>query len=188
MEPHGDVTRLLARLNHGDDRAREELLGIVYDELRGMARRHLRGERPDHTLDPTALVHETYLRLLGETQPLTDHRHFFAVAARAMRRVLIEHARARARQKRGGGRQRVELSSNLVGDDTDPVDAIELDDALTRLEAVDARKARVVELLYFAGLSAREAGEVLEVTSRTVERDWQFARAWLLRELSPGMG
>jgi RNA polymerase sigma factor (TIGR02999 family) len=188
MEPHGEVTRLIGRLRVGDARAYEELLPIVYDELRTMARRQLRGERSDHTLDPTALVHEAYLRLVGDTESLTDRRHFFAVAARAMRRILIEHARARARQKRGGGRQRVELPSNLAGEDTDPVDAIALDEALTRLETVDARKARVVELLYYVGLSAREAGEVLEITSRTVERDWQFARAWLLRELTPGTG
>jgi len=182
--PDGEITRLLARLRGGDDDALDRLMPIVYAELRAIARGLLRGERQDHTLEPTALVHEAYVRLVGDGTPLSDRRHFFAIAARAMRRVLIEHARARRRKKRGGDAARVPLTENLAGPTAgDPIDLLALDEAMTRLEAQDPRKARVVELIYFAGLNATEAAEVLGVTRRTVERDWQYARAWLLREL-----
>lgn len=185
MPRDDEITHLLARVSAGDDDALGALLPIVYAELRTIAARLLRGEREDHTLQPTALVHEAYLRLVGEHAPLNDRRHFFAIAAREMRRVLVEHARARQRLKRGGGNVRVTLTDNLQrAADPDPVDVVALDSAMTKLESRYARKVRVVELMYFAGLSAEEASKVLGVTSRTIERDWQYARVWLLRELS----
>lgn len=185
MRGDDQITQLLSRVSRGDDAALGTLLPIVYEELRRIAERLLRGERDDHTLQPTALVHEAYLRLVGEHAPLADRRHFFAIAAREMRRVLVEHARARRRLKRGGGNVRVTLPDD-VGQEAgpDPVDLVALDCAMSRLESRDERKVRVVELMYFAGLTAVEAAGVLGVTSRTIERDWQYARAWLLRELS----
>ena len=184
MPPHGDVTLILGRLVGGDRAAFDELLPLVYDELRSLGRRYMRNERPEHTLQATALAHEAYLRLLGEAPPeLVDRAHFFAVAARAMRRILIEHARARGRKKRGGGWDRVHLDSIELAGDEPRVDILELDIALEKLAKAEPRKAEVVELLYFGGLTAEEAGGVLGVTSRTVERDWRFARLWLLREL-----
>jgi RNA polymerase sigma factor (TIGR02999 family) len=185
MASSGDITRLLARIREGDDRALDELLPLVYGELRRMAGHLLRSERPDHTLQPTALVHEAYMRLVGETIPLNDRHHFFAIAARAMRRVLVEHARARGRAKRGGDRARITLSDDLIDSkSSDPIDLLALDDALEALARRDARKVRVVELIFFGGLTAAEAAGVLDVTARTVERDWAFARAWLIRAIT----
>lgn len=188
----GAVTVVLGRLRAGEREAFDQLFPLVYGELRDLARLFLRREREGHTLQPTALTHEAYLRLLGD-QSLAwqDRSHFLAVAARAMRRVLVEHARARRRRKRGGPAEPVPLDTAILrsvagpaGDD--PVDLIALDRALSRLEKADARKVRVVEFLYFGGLTAQEAAEVLGVTGRTVERDWRFARLWLLRELEQG--
>lgn len=184
MPPHGDVTLILGRLIGGDRSAFDELLPLVYEELRALGQRYMRQERPEHTLQATALAHEVYLRLIGEKRlELTDRAHFFAVAARAMRQILIEHARARGRKKRGGGWDRVHLDSIELGGDDPSIDILALDIALTKLASTEPRKAQVVELLYFGGLTAIEAADVLGVTARTVERDWRFARLWLLREL-----
>ena len=183
----GEVTRLLAELKSGRADARSELAAVVYQELHGIARRLMRYERADHTLQATALVHEAFMRLVGGTEPQWDNRnHFFAVAATAMRRVLVDYARARAAGKRGGELQRVDLDEPAVvgRDDLDQVIAI--DQALTRLAAWDARQSRVVELRFFAGLSEEEIAELLHVSARTVKRDWRLARAWLHAELADG--
>lgn len=185
MPADGRVTALLTRIRDGDELAFDELLPMVYAELRAMARHRMRGERPEHTLQPTELVHDAYLRLLGEGTAWADRRHFFAAAARAMRQLLIEHARARSRQKRSGNKRHTTLDEHAVfASDHSRTDLLALDEAMNRLAAVDERKARVVELLYFGGFTAEEAAEVVDVTSRTVERDWQYARAWLLRAMS----
>lgn len=188
MNAGQETIHILSRLRRGDRAAYDELFPRVYEELRSLARHHLRRERAGHTLQPTALVHEAYVRLFeGQRLDWKDRVHFVAVAARAMRWILVEHARARNRRKRGGPRKEVQRLSvgELPGPDRTPeIDVIALDLALDRLAAVDARKARVVELLYFAGLTAEEAGRALGTTGRTVERDWAYARAWLLRELS----
>jgi RNA polymerase sigma factor (TIGR02999 family) len=180
-----DVTQILSQLSRGNRRAFEDLLPLVYDELRSLAARHMRRERPGHTLQATALTHEAYLRLAGEELRWENRAHFFAVAARAMRRILVEHARARGRKKRGGGWDRVTLDPSLIkGADPEPFDVLAVDQALTSFARRYPRKARAVELLYFGGLTPEEAGEVLGLTARTVQRDWRFARLWLLRELT----
>ncbi|MEZ5063448.1 MAG: sigma-70 family RNA polymerase sigma factor [bacterium] len=184
MPPPGQATQIFGRLLQGDRAAFDELLPLVYEELRALGQRHLRRERPDHTLQATALAHEAYLRLVGQsTLAVSDRAHFFAVAARAMRQILIEHARARGRHKRGGGWDRVRLDSVEIAGEEPRLDVLDLDRALSRLAAEDPRKAQVVELLHFGGLTAAEAAEVIGVTSRTVERDWRVARLRLLREL-----
>lgn len=180
-----DTTFLLARLSNGDAKAKEELIAHVYDELRRLASRCLTGERPGHSLQATALVHEAYLRLVGATQlTLKDRSHFFAVAAQTMRRILVDHARHQRTVKRGGGIQTVELDEALVvaADKTGLV--VALDEALNKLESVDGRLCRVVELHYFAGLSMEEVATSLGVSSRTVKRDWMMARTWLRGELN----
>lgn len=188
MKPRPDTIEILHRLRRGDRAAYDDLLPHLYDELRLLARRELRRERSGHTLQPTSLVHEAYLRLAGGAVAEADDRaHFVAVAARVMRRVLVDHARARRRRKRGGdqpARVRVSLSELPAAHDAEQADLIALDQALDRLGAAEPRKARVVELLYFGGLTAKEAGRLLHVTARTIERDWAYARAWLLREMS----
>ncbi len=178
-QPRGDVTRLLERARQGDARAIDALLPVVYRELRAMAARQLRGERPDHTLTPTALVHETYLSLVGGQQIAWENRaHFFTTAATVIRRVLLQHARRRRRIKRGGKWRRHPLDDCLAVD-TGGVDLLDLDAALTRLGDVAPQKLRVVELRFFAGLSVEEAAEALGVSPRTIARDWRFAKAWL---------
>lgn len=181
-EPNpGDVTVLLQRLNHGDGMAYDELLKLVYAELRSIANRYMRRERPGHTLQATALTHEALLRLSGgQSVEWKDRAHFLGVAARAMRQVLVDHARSKHRIKRGGDQAPLPLEEARDAAISPDLDLVELDEALKKLAIEDERKARVVELLYFGGLTAAEAGEVLGVTSRTVERDWRFARAWLL--------
>lgn len=185
MDQYGNVTEILNRWGRGEREALDELLPLVYGELRSLADNYMRRERTGHTLQPTALAHEAYLRLVG-AEPLQLHgrAHFLAIAATAMRRILVEHARARGRKKRGGDYERVSLGWVRAASGISRIDLIALDQALERLSVDDPRKARVVELLYFGGLTSAEAAEVLEVTSRTVERDWQYARLWLLRELS----
>jgi RNA polymerase sigma-70 factor (ECF subfamily) len=181
------VSRLLADWRNGDEEALNQLIPLVYTELQRIARRFMRGERENHTLQSSALVNEVYLRLADHRNiDWQDRVHFFAVAALAMRRVLIDHARARNGLKRGGGAPTVALDD--AGDIAAEQAAhlIALDDALRALASFDERKARVVELRYFGGLTAEEAAEVLGVSLATVERDWSTARAWLLRELSPG--
>ena len=175
------VTEILAGVRgQSREAAMERLLPLVYDELRTLARAHLRHERPDHTLQPTALVHEVYLRLLGTTQPpWNDRQHFFRAAAEAMRRVLIEHARRRGRVKRGGRRVRVELGAVDLANDEDLEQLVALDDAFRRLEQQDPQAADVVRLRFFAGLSVEETAQATGLSERTVKREWAFARAWL---------
>ena len=196
MEP-GDISQQLKAAAQGDARAAEQLLPLVYAELRALAHARMSHERKDHTLQATALVHEAYLRLVHDPGVGWDSRgHFFAAAAEAMRRILIEHARARARAKRGGdneGRPAKKLSLTLggVADLTasdDPELVFALDEAMQRLEAHDARMAQVVRLRFYAGLSVEETAAVLGVAPRTVKRDWAFARAWLYEALGGDEG
>lgn len=191
--PAHELTVLIERAHAGDAKASAELLPLVYDELRALARARLGQEAPGQTLQPTALVHEVYIRLLGPDPTLKwDNRgHFFGAAARAMRRILIERARHRRRLKHGGGRDRIEFPEDLAALtsetlDTEPQGAEleRLDIALTRLEQVSARKAEVVMLRYFAGLKLEEVAAALGVSLATVKNDWAFARAWLHRELA----
>jgi RNA polymerase sigma factor (TIGR02999 family) len=172
------VTLLLRRLSAGEEAALAQVIPLVYDELLRLARLHMRRERTGHTLEPTALVHEAYARLAGADLTLQDRRHFFAVASRAMRRILVDHARTRGSLKRGEGAARTTLGEEIPAPEAG-TDVLELDEALTRLAQVDERKARVVELHYFGGLSHEEIAEVLDVSPATVDRDLRFARAWL---------
>jgi RNA polymerase sigma factor (TIGR02999 family) len=183
------VTRLLLAWRAGDRSALDALVPLVHDELRRRARRHMRGERVDHTLQTTALINEAYLRLVDIRQvQWQDRAHFFAMAARVMRRVLIDHARLRGYRKRGGGAQKVSLDEapNLAQERRK--DLVALDEALTALEAVDLRKGRVIEMRFFGGLSVEETAEVLKVSGDTVMRDWRLAKSWLLRELKRAPG
>ena len=193
MDPRSEVTGILTELSRRQPDARaspEQLLPLVYDELRRLARSYLRRERPGHTLQATALVHEAYEKLADQSR--VDWRgrsHFFAVAAQLMRRVLIDHARHRGRLKRGGRDQRVTLEGiegAPVGSEFDLDELLSLDRALTKLEGLDRREARVVELRYFAGMSAKEVAGFLDVSERTVRSDWAHARAWLKNELTNG--
>jgi len=178
------ITRALADMVDGRHDATGKLLTLVYDELRSLAAAQLRDERKGHTLQPTALVHEAYLRLVGQTEINWQSKaHFFAVAATAIRRVLVDHARRANAAKRGGNFQRTILEFAHIETTPDPVDLSELDRALEKLSKTDERKSRVVELRYFAGLSIPETAEVLGVSHATIERDWRFARAWLYNEL-----
>ena len=180
-----EVTTLLQAWQGGDGTALERLLPLLYGQLHGIARRQLQGERPDHTLQPTALVHEAYLRLVGVDAPFEHRVHFLAVAARTMRHILVDHARARLRIKRGGGAVQVTLQEGMDAVAASPVaDLVALDDALTRLSILHERKARVVELHYFGGLTHLEVAQALDVSPGTVDRDLRTARAWLSRELT----
>lgn len=182
--PSPDVTRLLARWNDGDESALAQLVPIVHDELRRLARRQMMRERPGHTLQPTALVNEAYLRLVNLKQMQWQNRaHFFAMAARLMRRILVDVARSRGYQKRGGGATRASFTQALAVAEAPPTDVVALDDALEALARVDERKSRVVELRFFGGLSVDETAEVLNVSRETIKRDWKFAKMWLLRQL-----
>jgi RNA polymerase sigma factor (TIGR02999 family) len=185
-----NVTELLLAWADGDRSAFEALLPAVYDELHRQAARAIRREAPGHTLHATDLVHEAYLRLVDEPRVRWEGRaQFFGIAARTMRRVLVDHARARHAAKRGGGAQQITLRDDAAAAGAGAaggVDVLALDEALSRLGALDARQARVVELRYFAGLGIEEAAEVLGVSPATVKRDWALARAWLRRELEPG--
>jgi RNA polymerase sigma factor (TIGR02999 family) len=184
MNAPGDVTGLLTAWKDGNSDALDELIPIVYTELRRLARHQLVGERADHSLQPTALTHEAFLRLLGARQvSWQDRAHFFAVAAKMMRRILVEHARKAGAAKRGGNAARVTLDDRDAAVASVDVDALSLHDALAALEAVDARQGTVVELRYFGGLNTEEAAEVLGVSVSTVERDWRVAKLWLRRAL-----
>jgi len=185
MSPTRDVTELLLAWRDGDDTALEKLTPLVYDELRRLARRYMAAERPEHTLQATALVNEAYLRLVDSRHvKWNDRAHFLAVSAQLMRRVLVDYFRSRNYQKRGGAVRATSLDEALeVGARQDP-DLVALDDALNALAAIDERKAKVVELRFFGGLSVEEAASALQVSPDTVMRDWKLAKAWLLRELS----
>ena len=181
----GMVTRLLRAWSEGAARAQDDLLALVYDELRHRASAHLRGEREDHTLQPTALVHETYLRLLAQRRVHWQSRaHFFALASRMMRRVLVDHARARAAAKRPDESLRVMLDADLVSVDPPGCDLLLLDQALTELHDLDARQSHIVELCYFGGLSEEEAAEAVSVSRSTVSRELRSAKAWLYRRMT----
>lgn len=178
------VSKLLLSWGKGDPGAREALIPLVYDELRRLARRHLRGERPDHTLQSAALVHEAYLRLIRQEQPHWQNRaHFFGVAAQLMRHILVDHARGRAAAKRGAGAPRLSLDADVALPQEREVDVVALDDALKQLAALDEQASRVVELRFFGGLSIEETSVVLGVSPATVKREWATARAWLQREM-----
>lgn len=185
VDPTHEVTRLLDAARRGEGDALERLLPLIYDQLRTIADRQLKRERSDHTLQATALVHEVYLSLVGRRSiDVKDRSHFFAVAATAMRRVLVDHARHRQRQKRGGDRAKLQLHDDIQSPILDEqTDLVALDESLKRLESIDERKARTVELRFFAGLTVDETAEVLDVSDATVRRDWEFARAWLLKDL-----
>jgi RNA polymerase sigma factor (TIGR02999 family) len=183
-----NVTHILSAIEQGDPQAADQLLLLVYDELRRLATAKMAREKPGQTLQPTALVHEAYLRLVdGEpTQLWESRRHFFAAAAEAMRRILIDRARDRKRLKRGGGARRRRLDlDGLIAEDASADDLIDLDEALGRLALIDTRGAELVKLRLFAGLSLDQAAEALGIVRRTAERDWAFARAWLFRQLVP---
>jgi RNA polymerase sigma-70 factor (ECF subfamily) len=182
--PH-EVTEILQQWREGDRGAAERLFPLVYDELRRQARRHLRRERSDHTLQPTALVHEAYLRMVDQTSPAIDNRsHFFGFASRVMRQILVDHSREHNAEKRGGAAQRFSLADIDSLPQQSASDMIELDEAMQKLEAIDDRKCRVVDMRFFGGLKETEIAEVLGVTEKTVRRDWQFAKLWLYRELT----
>jgi RNA polymerase sigma factor (TIGR02999 family) len=183
-EHRRDVTTLLLNWTGGDAAALQELVPIVYGELRRLAQKQMSREREDHILQATALVNEAFLRLVDIHQiQWRDRAHFFAVAARVMRRILVEHARARAFRKRGGGAPHVTLDENVTPA-SPSYDLVALDDALQALATIHERKARVVELRHFAGLSVAETADVLGISSETVMRDWKYAKSWLHRELS----
>jgi RNA polymerase sigma-70 factor (ECF subfamily) len=184
MSDTARITTLLGEMRAGDERARERLVTIVYADLRRMAARYLRNERPGHTLQPTALVHEGFLRLFGGAElALTDRAHFFAVAATQMRRILVDHARASDAKKRGGGRVKVSLTEASGIEQSRDEDLLAVDEALTALESVDPRAARIVELRFFAGLGPEEAAQALGISTTTLKRDWRSARAWLFSRL-----
>lgn len=179
-----DLTQVLQRAGEGDPAAARRLSELLYDELKSLARREMAGERPDHTLQPTALVHEAYLRLVaGEDARFENRAHFFGAAAAAIRRVLVEHARARGRLKRGEGRARIDLEAVEPEAPLRDEELLSLDEALRRLAEFAPDKARLVELRFFAGATIPEAARMLGVSETTVQRDWRFARAWLQGEL-----
>jgi RNA polymerase sigma-70 factor (ECF subfamily) len=180
------VTRLLQQARSGDARSLDQVFAVTYSELRSIAGRHLRRERSNHTLEPTALLHEAVLRLFGGKPPtLADRSHFLRAASRAMRHALVDHARARAAAKRGGGLEITRIQ-DVEDPAASPLDVLELDDALRRLALADPRCAQVVELKFFTGLEVEEIAEVLEISTATVKRDWRFARTWLAQELGGG--
>ena len=184
----GQVTQLLKAMRAGDAHAAEDLLPLVYAELHRLAKAYMRRERPDHTLQATALINEAYLRLVGEEVDWNSRAHFIGLAAHVMRRVLVDYARTRNAEQRGGGLKRVEMQDDLAISAEKLDELEELDEALKRLEKENPRQARVVELRYFGGLSVEQIGELLQIAPRSVKRDWALARIWLFRELRPGSG
>jgi RNA polymerase sigma factor (TIGR02999 family) len=181
------VTVLLLRWREGDRQALEELMPIVYDELRRLASHYLRQERRDHTLQSTALVNEAYLRLAGQNPPEWQNRaHFFGIAARVMRQILVEYARGRGAAKRGGGAAKISLDSSIALPQQINVDVVALDKALSELSQLDEQQSRIVELRFFGGLTIEDTSEVLGVSPATVKREWVTARAWLYRAMSGG--
>jgi RNA polymerase sigma factor (TIGR02999 family) len=184
-----DVTQLLAEATDGDRRAVDQLLPLVYDELRRLAEGLMLRERASHTLQPTALVHEVYMKLVDQTRARWDNRaHFFAVAAQAIRRILVDHARTHRRLKRGGEQTTLALDEGVVGSYQKTVDLIALDEALDDLARHSSQQARIVELRFFSGLTIEETAAVLGISTATVERDWRYARARLFRRLGGDEG
>ncbi len=182
-----EVTRLLLAWSEGDQEALDRLMPLVYGELRRLAQSYMRRERDGHTLQTTALIHEAYIRMINAEQVRLESRtHFFAVASRLMRQILVDFARSRGYQKRGGGAQQVSLDEALVIGQPRDEDLVALDEALTALAEVDERKARVVELRFFGGLTEAEMAETLKVSPETIRRDWRLAKSWLLLKLSGG--
>lgn len=180
-----EVTALLLRWSDGDAGALDQLTPVIYDDLRRLARSLLSQERPDHTLSATALVHEAYLKLIDQRRVQWHNRaHFFGAAAHVMRRVLVDHARARASSKRGGSAVKIAMNDSLAIVDALSEDLLDLDAAIDALAAVDGRKARVVEMKFFAGMTSQETAEALHVSDATVERDWTLARAWLIKTMT----
>jgi RNA polymerase sigma factor (TIGR02999 family) len=180
-----NITELLAGYGCGDKEALDKLMPAVYDELRRQAARYLRRERAGHTLQTTALIHEAYVRLVDQRNVQWQNRaHFFGIAARMMRRILVDHARAKKRAKRGGSDVKISLAdANILAKEQD-LDVVALDEALTRLAEIDEQQSRVVELRFFSGLTVEETAEVMGISPATVKRDWSMAKAWLHRELS----
>jgi RNA polymerase sigma factor (TIGR02999 family) len=184
MKPQVDITQILGRIKSGDPSLLDDLLPMVYDPLKILALKQLQAERSDHTLNATALVHEAYLKLVDQRSVTWQNRaHFFAVAAQAMRRILIDYARGRMAEKRGGGQAVVTFNEEAMARTARADDLVALDDALVKLAELDERQARIVEFKFFGGLKHEEIAEVLGVSVHTVHRDWRFARAWLGREL-----
>jgi len=182
--PPAPVTDLLMAWGRGDESALSRLMPLVQEELHRLARREMRGERPGHTLQTTALVNEAFVRLIdAQRVRWQDRAHFFALSARLMRRILVDHARSRQYLKRGGGARQITLDEALVVSAERSADLVALDDALQALAAVDARKSQVIEMRFFGGLTVEETAEALHISAETVMRDWRFAKVWLLREL-----
>ncbi len=175
----GEVTMLLRAMNRGEEAAADKLLNLVYDELHLLAKRYMRHERPDHTMQATALINEAYIRMVGDNTDWQNHQHFIGVAATVMRRVLVDHARAHNAGKRGGDLRRVEFEEGIAFSNERSVEVIEVDDALAELENLNPRQARVVELRYFAELTDDQIAALLNISSRTVQRDWLLAKDWL---------
>lgn len=180
-----DVTVLLSQINNGDSSAPEELLPLVYHELRKLAGGYLKNERPGHTLQPTALVHEAYLRLVDwENTSWQNRSHFFAVAAQIMRNILVDHARKKKAVMHGGNVQKLSLDEAISFSQVTEIDLVDLDDALKELEKLDERQSKIIELRFFAGLTIEETAHILGISTMTVSRDWNFAKAWLYRRLN----
>jgi RNA polymerase sigma factor (TIGR02999 family) len=183
------VTRLLSAWRSGDSRALERLTPLIYEELRNRARRYMKHERPGHTLQATAVVHEAFVKLLDMNVPWQDRAHFFAVAARQMRRILVDHAKARYRAKRGGtttgGLEQTSTGDHILPAPPDEVELLEIDEALEHLTVHSARLAEIVELHYFGGLTYQELAETLKISEATVDRDLRLAKAWMLRQIRP---
>ena len=179
------VTQLLVSWGNGDQQSLESLIPLVYDELRRQARRYLRRERPDHTLQSSALVHEVYVRLIDQRQANWHNRsQFFGVAAQLMRRILVDHARSRGAVKRGAGVTKLAIAEEVAAIEMQNVDLIALDTSLTKLEQIDPQQCRIVELRFFSGLSIEDTADALSISPATVKRDWAMAKAWLYREIS----
>ena len=177
------VTQLLLASGHGDQKALDAVMPLVYDELRRLARSYMRRERPGHTLQTTVLVHEAYMRLLGQDANWVSRAHFFGIAAKMMRRILLDHAKSHGRAKRGGGAVKVTLDEPALFSKSPDTDLVAVDEALRRLEEVDEKRAQIVELRFFGGLSAEEISEVMNLSTATINRQWAGARAWLYHEL-----
>jgi RNA polymerase sigma factor (TIGR02999 family) len=187
--PPPELTRLLDNWGQGDAEARDALIPLIYTELRGIARRYLRRERPDHTLQSAALVNEAYLRMTRQQPGKFENRaQFFGFAAQMMRHILVDHARGRLAAKRGAGAPRLSLDPEIAPPKKYEMDLVVLDDALNKLAALDAQQSRLIELRYFGGLSIEETAVVMEISPATVKREWATARAWLKREIDKGAG